>query len=170
LLKPSDFIVIASVAAGVGAAAVIDIKTRRVPNWLTALLASTGLLLALSGVSGLTVVAALSGIAVGLLLMLPAHVIGATGAGDVKLLAATGALLGPAPIARAFLYTAIAGGALALFIAWRRNRLQTTICRVAALVTSPESAAAVIDAPLENNRFPYAPAIAIGSLIAAIGL
>ena len=39
-----------------------------------------------------------------------------------------------------------------------------------ALVISPESAAAVIDAPLENNRFPYAPAIAIGSLIAAIGL
>jgi prepilin peptidase CpaA len=170
LLKPSDFIVIASVAAGVGAAAVIDIKTRRVPNWLTALLASTGLLLALSGISGLTVVAALSGIGVGLLLMLPAHVIGATGAGDVKLLAATGALIGPMPIARAFLYTAIAGGALALFVAWRRNRLQTTFGRVAALVTSPGSAVAVIDAPLENNRFPYAPAIAIGSLIAAIGL
>ena len=110
------------------------------------------------------------GLLAGLVLMMPAHVIGATGAGDVKLLAATGALLGPAPIARAFLYTAIAGGALALFVAWRRNRLQTTIGRVAALVTSPESAAAVIDAPLENNRFPYAPAIAIGSLIAAIGL
>ena len=68
------------------------------------------------------------------------------------------------------LYEALFFVALALFVAWRRNRLQTTIGRVAALVTSPESAAAVIDAPLENNRFPYAPAIAIGSLIAAIGL
>ena len=40
--------------------------------------------------------------------------LGATGAGDVKLFAAIGTLLGPVPMRTAFLYTAIAGGALAL--------------------------------------------------------
>ena len=39
--------------------------------------------------------AALGGIAVGLAVMLPGHLIGATGAGDVKFFAALGTLLGP---------------------------------------------------------------------------
>ncbi len=49
--------------------------------------------------------------------MLPGHLFGATGAGDVKLFAAAGALIGPAPIVTAFFYTALAGGVLALIVA-----------------------------------------------------
>lgn len=161
---------LASIAAGVSAAAVIDIRTRRVPNWLTALLASAGIVLAATGVSGVSVGASVAGIAVGLLLMLPGHVFGGLGAGDVKLLAAVGAVMGPWPIARAFLYTAIAGGALALFVSWRRQLLKTTLDRAVAIVTSPAAGAAPMDAPTAKNRFPYAPAIAVGTLIVAIGL
>ncbi len=42
--------------------------------------------------------------------MMPGHVLGATGAGDVKLMAAVGAIVGPAMVVTAFLFTAIAGG------------------------------------------------------------
>ena len=72
----------------------------------------------------------------GLALMLPGHLFGATGAGDVKLFAAVGALLGPAPIATAFLYTAIAGGVLAVVVALRRRRLRQTLERHGALVAT----------------------------------
>jgi prepilin peptidase CpaA len=170
LVKPSDLVVIGTLTAGVAAAAAIDLRTRRVPNPLTALLALSGLAYAAFGVGHLTIAAALGGFFVGLALMLPGHLFGATGAGDVKLFAAMGALLGPASIVGAFLYTALAGGALAVIVAVRRRRLQRTLGRTARLVTSGLATASEIETTTENNRFPYAPAIAVGSILAAIGM
>ncbi len=140
-------VVIATLAVGAGTAAAIDLRTRRVPNPLTALLASAGLLLAATGLSGVSLTASLVGLVLGLALMLPGHVFGATGAGDVKLFAATGALIGPVPIAVAFVYTVLAGGVLALaVIVYRRHRGQRG-----------------------DHHFAYAPAILVGTFIAALG-
>ena len=161
---------LATLAAGVAAAAAIDLRTRRIPNRLTAALAAVGVMFAASGLSNLTIGGSLAGLALGLAFMLPGHLVGATGAGDVKLFAAAGALLGPAPIVTAFFYTALAGGVLALAIAASRGRLQRTLGRTVRLVATGGSNAAVIEAPSENNRFPYAPAIAVGCVIASLGL
>ncbi len=168
--KPSELIVLATVAAGAGGGAVIDLWTRRVPNPLTALLAASGVLLAVYGVSGITVGASLAGLLIGLALMLPGYLIGATGAGDVKLFAAIGSLLGPMPIAMAFFYTALAGGVMALIVALLRRRLRHTLNGTARLIVSASEAAPAIENPLENNRFAYAPAIAVGTMLAALGL
>ena len=168
--KPSDLIVLAAVAAGAGTGAAIDMWTRRVPNPLTALVAASGVLLAAYGVSGISVGTSFAGLFVGLALMLPGYLIGGTGAGDVKLFAALGTLLGPAPIAFAFLYTLLAGGVLALLVAVRRRRLRRTLDGTARLIASAPAAAAAIESPLENNRFAYAPAIAVGTMLAALGL
>ena len=130
------------VAVVTAAAAIVDIRTRRIPNWLTFGAAAIGISMAVAHVSGVGVTGALGGLAVGLLLMMPGHVIGSTGAGDVKLLAAIGTLLGPASIALAFLYTGIAGAAIALIVARQRGGRYDT-------------------------KFAYAPAIAIGTVIAA---
>jgi prepilin peptidase CpaA len=170
LARPSDLIVLGTLAAGLVLAAAIDLRTRRVPNPLTATLAALGVAFAASGISGLTVGTSLAGLVLGLAFMLPGHVFGGTGAGDVKLFAAAGAVIGPAPIATAFLYTALAGGVMALAIAASRGRLHRTLGRTAQLVASGGSNAAVIEAPIENNRFPYAPAIAVGCVIASLGL
>ena len=89
-------------AAGGATAAAIDLRSRRVPNTVTLGVAIVGLTLATVHVTGIGIGGALAGLAVGLLLMLPGHVIGATGAGDVKLLAALGTLLGPTRTAVAF--------------------------------------------------------------------
>ena len=56
--------------------------------------------------------AAIGGV-LGFVMMLPGHVLGGTGAGDVKLVAALGTLLGPAGVFMAVLYGAVAGGVLA---------------------------------------------------------
>ena len=84
--------------------------------------------------------------------------------------AAVGALMGPWPIARTFLYTAIAGGALAVAISLWRRQLTATLGRTASLVMSPATVAPLIEHSVTNNRFPYAPAVAVGALIVAIGL
>ena len=167
---PSDFLVAATVAGGVGTAAAIDLWTRRVPNPLTLLLASSGLLFAVFGISSVSIGASIAGAALGLALMLPGHLFGATGAGDVKLFAAAGTLVGPAHIATAFLYTALAGGAIALVVAVRRRRLQRTIGGTARLISTAAANASAIESPLEHNRFAYAPAIAVGVTLAALGL
>src|SRR5262245_7719465 len=113
----SDVIVILTAALGTGAAAVIDLRTRRVPNPLTASFAAVGMALAATGFGRVSVLSALVGGLVGLLFMLPGHLYGATGAGDVKLFAAAGTLLGPEAVVTAFLATAISGGLLALSVA-----------------------------------------------------
>lgn len=160
----------ATVACGAGAGAAIDLWTRRVPNPLTALLAASGVMFAASGISGITLAASIVGFMLGLALMLPGHLFGATGAGDVKLFAAVGALIGPAPIATAFVYTALAGGVLALAVAIHRRRLGRTLGGAARLIATGAGNVTAIEAPIEHNRFPYAPAIAVGSLLAAAGL
>lgn len=170
MARLSDFLVIATVVCGAAMAAGIDLRTRRVPNALNATLASIGAVLAVTGLSGVSVGGAAAGLAVGLALMLPGFLFGATGAGDVKLLAAMGTLVGPAHIVRAFFFTAVAGGLLAVAVAARRGRLQQTLGRTTALVASRGSNAAAIEAPIENNRFAYAPAIAVGVTLAALGL
>jgi prepilin peptidase CpaA len=170
LAHPSDLIVIATVVAGAGAGAAIDLWTRRVPNPLTVLLAASGVAFAAFGISGLTVGASLLGFVLGLVLMLPGHVIGATGAGDVKLFAAVGAIIGPAHIATAFFYTALAGGVMAVIVALRRRRLQQTVGGTARLIVTAAANAREIESPLENNRFAYAPAIAVGTMLATLGL
>ena len=157
------------IAAGI-AATVIDVRQRRVPNVLTMGVASAGLVLAMAGLGAVTVGAALGGLALGLALLLPAHVFGATGAGDVKLLAAFGALLGPADVFDAFLRAAILGGAMALTVALWRGRLRETLYGTAMLVTTrSRTVTALIEHPAANNRFPYAPAIACGAVLVVLG-
>ena len=154
--------------AGVGVATVVDLRTRRIPNVLTGAMASVGLGLAAAGFSGMSVGAALLGSCVGLVLMLPGHALGATGAGDVKLMAAVGSLLGPRVVVKAFLFTAVAGGALAMFVAMRRRRLGTTMAGTARMIAAPADAKREIEAGPPASRFAYAPAIAVGSLLAAV--
>ncbi len=158
----------AALCVGLGCGALIDIRQRRIPNVVSVSTAAVGVALAASGLSGLTVGASLAGLAAGFALMLPGHIFGGTGAGDVKLFAAAGTMLGTGRILPAFLFVAIVGGALALLVAVRRGRLKRTVTMAARLVGRPATAKAAIEAPVEHNRFSYGPAIAIGCLIAVL--
>lgn len=150
-------------ALGLGTAVLTDLRTRRIPNWLTAGMAAAGFGIAVGG-GAVTPMQAALGMVIGLLLMLPGHVIGATGAGDVKLMAAVGAVVGTS-IVRVFLYTAVAGGLFAIAVALRRGRLSRTVADATKIVTSPSEARATIEASDRANRFAYGPAIAAGTLI-----
>jgi prepilin peptidase CpaA len=149
---------------GLATAVVTDVRTRRIPNWLTGSIAGAGFGLAFGG-GAITPAQAALGMLTGLLLMMPGHLIGATGAGDVKLMAAVGTMLGPDLAFRAFLYSAVAGGLFALAVAMRRGILATTLQDASRLVTSPAGARLAIESPARGNRFAYGPAIAAGTLV-----
>lgn len=154
--------------AGLVVATVVDLRTRRIPNVLTGTMAGAGLGLAAFGFGGISVAAALLGCLVGLLLMLPGHALGATGAGDVKLMAAVGSLLGPLAVVNAVLFTAVAGGVLAVAVALQRRRLGTTLAGTGRMIAAPADVKREIAAGAPASRFAYGPAIAAGSILAAL--
>lgn len=156
---------VAAAAAAIAGAG-IDLRTGRIPNLLTGATAATGLALAATGVSGTSLAAAVVGGVLGVGLMLPGHLVGGTGAGDVKLMGALGTLLGPGGVLVAFLASAIAGGALAFVHAWRRGRMGVTVVRTARLATGAAGAKAQVDAAAPLTRFAYGPAIAAGAIVA----
>ena len=161
-------VALAAVLAGAGTGAAIDIWTRRIPNAITFGTAALGLTLAATGLSGVSPASALVGLVLGLLLMLPGHFFGATGAGDVKLMAAVGAVLGLERIVQAFLVTAIAGGLLAVGLAIANGRFGATVRRTGQLMRAPGDAKREIESPDAGNRFAYGPAIAVGAALAAL--
>lgn len=157
-----------AVAAGSLVATVVDIRTRRIPNDLTATMAGLGLGLAATGISGVPLWASIAGFAVGLALMMPGHLLGATGAGDVKLMGAVGAIVGPATVVSAFLFTAVAGGVLAVVVAVRRRRFKATLAGTGRLLSGPGEVREEIRSATAASRFAYGPAIAVGSVLAAL--
>jgi len=145
------------------------VRYRKIPNWLTlsGILAGFAMNFAIGPPEG-GVMFALQGFALGFGLYMALYVLRAMGAGDVKLMGAVGALLGPGLIVHAFLFTAVAGGVLALLVAARRGRLATTIRETAHLVAQPSDAPHNLATAGPGRRFAYGPAIAVGSLLAAV--
>jgi prepilin peptidase CpaA len=116
------------------AACVFDASTRRIPNVLTIAGGLFGLAfhVVTGGIGGAGW--SLAGLGVGFLLFFPLFALGGMGAGDVKLMAALGAWLGPADAAWTGLYAAIAGGVMAIVVALARGYLRTAIANLWTLL------------------------------------
>lgn len=150
------------------AACVPDIRSRRIPNALTfgAALTAVGFHVATGGWSGL--LASVSGWIVGAALFFPFFALRGMGAGDVKLMAAVGAWLGPLPVFWAALCTSLAGGVIGLAVAVAHGYHRTALINVSALIgfwrvagIRPLSALS-LDGPAP--RLAYAVPIAIGTV------
>jgi len=111
------------------AASLTDISRRKVPNTITFPLAAFGLLyhFYVSGWSGLIFSA--TGILAGAGLLVMFYLMGGMGAGDVKLLAGVGSVLGPVNAFYAFVYGAFVGGIYAAVVLYRHNILRTSVER-----------------------------------------
>jgi prepilin peptidase CpaA len=152
---------------GLVIATIVDLRTRRIPNVLTGTMAALGFGFAVSGLGAISLRAAVVGCLIGLVLMLPGHLLGATGGGDVKLMAAVGALVGPLVVFYAVLYTAVAGGLLAVVVALQRRRLGATLAGTSRMIKAPGDVKHEIASGIPASRFAYGPAIATGSILAA---
>jgi prepilin peptidase CpaA len=94
--------------------AVGDWRTRRIPNYLTFGGALAGIVFQAATLSWAGFSQALTGLFLGLGLLLLPYLLGGMGAGDVKALAALGAWVGPQGIFAVFCYMGLAGGLISL--------------------------------------------------------
>lgn len=156
----------------VAIAAAYDLRYRRVPNWLTVSGVCAGVIAntALDHWQGLA--AALVGLLCALAVYLPLYLVRGMGAGDVKLMAAVGALAGPRDWLAIFFITALAGGVVSLaLIAWkkrfRRTALNLAVIGVELLhMRAPAAADAELDVrDARSVRLPHAAVIATGCIL-----
>ena len=100
-----------------------DLKTHKIPNYLTfgAALAGLAYNLIFHGLGGLG--DGILGMLLGFGLLIVPYLMGGMGAGDVKALAALGAWLGPRLTFILFCYMGIAGGIIALLVLWWKGLL-----------------------------------------------
>jgi len=117
-------------------AAATDLRSRRVPNWLTV----PGLLIGiaantwLSGWSGLK--ASLLGAVVGLALLLPFVLLRSLGAGDWKLAGALGAFTGPSILVDLLLGSVLVAGVMAMALVIYKGRTRATIRNIGHILVS----------------------------------
>jgi prepilin peptidase CpaA len=156
-------------------AAITDVRERRIPNRLTYPAMISGLVLQASmhGWRGL-----LLGLGGGFLfggVFLLFHLVRAMGAGDVKLGAALGCIIGPAGSLQVMFATAIAGGALAIIIMVFTGRVLQTL-RSTLSVAGFHALHGLRTHPVVNLdnptalRMPYGLAFAAGTLYWAISM
>ena len=129
-------------AMALGAVAIVeDLRTRKLPNWLTVTGAVAGFgLAACDGWHGLWPAA--TGAVAGFAILLPLFLLRGMGGGDIKLMAAFGTLLGPAGVLVAAALASMIGAVWAALV----------------LAVRPRTAA-----------IPYAPAIALGAILCLLG-
>src|SRR5271154_3569176 len=142
-----------------------DMRSRRIPNWLVLPFMLAGIVVSscLQGWHGLA--QSLEGLALGAVLFGILCMMGGMGMGDVKLLAAIGAWIGPGQLILAVVITGIAGGVMALGWAAAGGFLGDLFSGSSDLVFGMKKrnfaphAELVLTNPL-TRKMPYAPAIA----------
>ncbi|RZI45005.1 prepilin peptidase [Herbaspirillum sp. HC18] len=161
-----------------------DLRKRRIPNALVFPSACLGLLLnvllpegngfasTLPGAAGFQ--HALAGMGLGLGIFLPFYIIGAMGAGDVKLMAMVGAFLGPNGTIESIVAIFLVGGVLSLLVLVRKGalgllfrNLKANLMLLLFRMTVPGTPQPVA-AGETVGRLPFAVAIAAGAILYAV--
>jgi prepilin peptidase CpaA len=133
-------------------ALVADIRTRKIPNWLNVTGFVTGLLFhgVTQGLVGMQF--SLAGFATGFGILFLLWIMGGGGGGDVKLMGAVGAWMGPTLTVIVFVFSGILTG----------------IGQVGLLLMSQNSAKRTEDVPVQSDqrrKLPYAVPVAIATWI-----
>jgi prepilin peptidase CpaA len=152
-------------------AAGYDMRYRRIPNWLVL----AGIVVGFAwnsfafGLSGLAHAA--EGLGLGFALYFPLYLLRARGAGDVKLLAAVGALVGPGNCFWVFLLTAILGGVIAMIVLLLHGRVKHTFFNLSFIMSdlaklqAPYKSSEELDVnTTKGMRLPHGAMIAVGAV------
>ena len=150
-------------------ATVVDIYSRRIPNWLVLPFLAAGVIVttAVHGVKGLG--QSMGGMALAVAVTGILCWLRGMGMGDLKLCAAVGGWIGPAQMATALVVTGLAGGVLALIWAACHGSLSQSLDGSSDLLSGfwtkgiRPHPSLVLDNP-SARTMPYAPAIAIGTI------
>jgi prepilin peptidase CpaA len=156
-------------------ATIWDLRSRRIPNWLVVPFLLAGIITktVVQGWHGLA--EGLEGVLLGALLLGILYLLGGMGMGDVKLCAAIGAWVGPGQLMLALVLMGMAGGFMALVWAISGGFLKESLTGTSELVFGswkrgfrPHARLALSNP--EARKMPYAPAIAIGTILSFLAL
>jgi prepilin peptidase CpaA len=145
-----------------------DVRYRRIPNTFVLATLATGIIVnaTANGLSG--ALASLGGCLFAFTLMFILHVFGAMGAGDVKLFAAIGSVIGASLVLPAFFVVVLTGGLLGVVTMFStgsaRSTLQNTLMLLVGLLPGWKMPRLAVPAD-RRKTIPYGVAITFGSLI-----
>lgn len=169
MMHPLQLLQLLALLIMLGLGVYSDLRERRIPNRVTA----SGLLAGLAIgtlLEGGVPVEALGGAGLAFLLAFPIHALGGFGAGDAKLLTATGAFVGPSGVLSVFVYGALAGGLLALLNAVKRGAILGLLVNFKNLfvywVTRAKAGHRMDLNDPGASTLPYGVAIAAGAVLA----
>ena len=167
--SPLRYAAAAALLAMLLTACVWDVRVRKIPNRLTALIAVAGFLFTMwqhPNWTGLGI--AFGGFAVGMLVWFPSYAFGLLGAGDVKLAAAAGMWLGPMRTFEAAIIGGIIGGVLALLWMLRFRGVRGTAASLWVASVLPRTLVQPRTGPATRQHVPYSVALSIGIAVAAL--
>jgi prepilin peptidase CpaA len=146
----------------------MDVRYRRIPNKLViaTLMAGISLNLIFGGWHGLA--SSLEGMVLGFAMMFALHLIGTMGAGDVKLFAAVGSIVGISSVLQTLVVVALMGGVLAVGKMIYARRVGRTLLGVAQFFFGllPGQTVPRLEVPPDgSNTLPYAIPICVGALV-----
>lgn len=152
-------------------AAIYDLRYRKIPNWLVlvGLVLGFGLNTFLFEVAGLANSA--KGMGLALLIYFPLYLLRAMGAGDAKLMAAVGSIVGWGNWLAIFVATAVIGGVLGLIVLLFAGRIRKTFWNIGWILNeilhfrAPYRSSEELDVrSAQGMRMPHGVAIALGSI------
>jgi prepilin peptidase CpaA len=156
-------------------ATIIDIRSRRIPNWLVVPFLAAGIVMSAVDGGWTGVERSFLGILLAVTLMGALYWLGGMGMGDVKLCAAIGAWVGPGQLLTALTMMGMAGGVMAFFWALSKGTLGASFGGAADLLLGVGRRGlrrhpTLVLANREAQKMPYAPAIAVGTILSFLAL
>ena len=147
-----------------------DVRYRKIPNWATlpGIVLGLGLNIGFRGWTGLK--ASGLGLLIGFVVLLVLFVIGWMGGGDVKLMAAVGALMGYPFVVSALFYSLLVGIVIGVaLLIWNRKTLRTfkNLFYVIGSRVNPAVPKRDLN-PEETQKIPFGLAIVLGTVWAMI--
>jgi len=150
-------------------AAIGDVRTRRIPNRLVALIAVLGICWSIAAMPLLPGASrSLEGLGIGLACWFPLYLFGWLGAGDVKLFAAAGAWLGPLGALQGSLIAALLGAVLALIWMLRSSGFKSVFQTLGIATALPSVLTTPADPQKSARTLPYGVPISAGAICAAL--
>ena len=165
--------ILSAVLLFLSASVAADLSMRRIPNALTFPVIVLALPLNAYHFGSEGLLASLGGMGLMVILLLPPFALGGIGGGDVKMMAAVGALCGPRFALTSLMAGLGIGGVVMLWHLARIGRLRRTLVRLRAMLAGALSTRSLQPLRVSANEpgavsLPYSIPLAIGTLIALL--